>query len=54
MIDLEYSNGWTNTPEIVIKCRLLKHEIEIKNVSRCVTEYSCEICDYKYKIDSGG
>lgn len=53
MKDLSYANGWKETPEIVKKCEKLGHKKEFKTIGRCLTEYYCHICDYKYKIDSG-
>lgn len=52
MKDLGYANGWRKQPEIVKNCTHVK---DIKqNRSGSVTEFSCKICGYRYKVDSGG
>lgn len=56
--DLSYENGWSETPEIVKKCKELRrngehHEYEGKQVYRCVTQHTCRTCGYTYKVDSG-
>jgi hypothetical protein len=52
--DLGYANGWKNTPDIVEKCRKKKHSISGVTVSNCLHEYFCDICKYKYQVDSSG
>jgi len=52
MIDLGYANGWKGTPEIVQKCSDLGHQQYSKTVGKCLTEYGCEECGYKYLVDS--
>lgn len=52
MIDLGYANGWRETPDVVKACKVAGHEKTIKNVGRCLTEYSCPVCGYKYLVDS--
>uniref|UniRef100_A0A6M3LRB5 Uncharacterized protein n=1 Tax=viral metagenome TaxID=1070528 RepID=A0A6M3LRB5_9ZZZZ len=55
MIDLGYMNGWhEGAPEIITKCRKLKHMIFSQNVGKCLNRYGCEICGYSYLIDSSG
>jgi hypothetical protein len=50
--DLGYANGWKNgTPDIVKNC---KHDKKIKQIRMHVEEYSCEICGFKFKVDSSG
>ena len=50
MIDLGYANGWgKETPEIVQKC---PHREESRSVGRCLREYYCLICGFKYLVDS--
>jgi hypothetical protein len=55
MKNLGYANGWTETPEEVVKCNELGHRDQrwARNVGRCLTEYGCNECGYTYKIDSG-
>lgn len=48
-----YANGWEHTPEKIKKCKELKHRAQTRIIGRCLTEVSCETCQYKYKIDSG-
>jgi len=60
MKDLGYANGWRETPEIVEKCGAThdrgdqgeKHRFYSKNVGRCLNEYGCLTCGYKYLVDS--
>ena len=56
MEDLGWANNWRETPEIVKKCRALKHSRTDKDVGpphrgleHVVT---CEICGYVYRYDS--
>ena len=50
--NLGYSNRWSKLPIEITKCSDLKHDIYRKEIKRCVTEYTCEICGYFYKEDS--
>jgi hypothetical protein len=53
MKNLGYMNGWgSKVPAEVELCKLKGHKRDKKEVGRCVNEYSCKICEYKYKIDS--
>lgn len=54
--DLGYANGWSETPEIVEKCKKLGHKIESEKdlAFNCVNHYWCPICNYRYSIDSSG
>jgi len=53
MKNLGYMNGWFDgTPEELKKCRELGHELEKETIGRCLNEYTCDICNIKYKIDS--
>ena len=54
MKNLGYMNGWSKTPDVVEKCKELGHREEPKEIGRCLNEYWCEECGYKYTIDSGG
>ena len=47
------ANGWSETPEVVVKCRELGHSTVGKTVGRCLTRYTCHKCGYTYKVDSG-
>lgn len=53
MENLGYANGWPSTPEIREKCYNLGHKLVVKNIGRCLNEYTCPICKYSYKVDSG-
>lgn len=46
------ANGWSKTPQIVLDCEKAGHELQGKNIGRCLNEYSCPICGYKYTVDS--
>lgn len=55
MKDLGYANAWGDTPEIVKKCRKLKHQLTTGGKERSsVHVVKCAICDYIYKYDSSG
>jgi hypothetical protein len=53
-VNLGYANGWVydKTPTIVEICDKQKHKLWSRNVGKCLTEYGCDICGYKYKVDS--
>ena len=52
--DLGYANGWMGkVPEEVKKCRKLKHPVSPKELGRSLNQYTCKVCGYAYKIDSG-
>jgi len=44
-----YANAWDETPDRVKNC---EHTRKSKEVGRCLTLYSCEICQYEYLVDS--
>jgi len=50
--DLDYMNGWKETPDIVKKCQELDHELDGGQIGNCHYSYYCPICKYSYKIDS--
>ncbi len=50
--DLGYANGWKDTPDIVKKCHEMGHIQNGRNVGRCLHEYGCGACKYKYLVDS--
>jgi len=55
LADLGYANGWGGkAPDIVRACRASKHSCKATDLGRCLTEWRCEICGYKYKVDSSG
>ena len=54
---LGYANGWASTPDVVVSCRAAcsrgeMHDRTTEDVGRCVTEYTCRTCKYKYRVDS--
>lgn len=53
MTDYGYANGWKKVPDKVKKCRELEHALNIIKINRCLNEYTCRICDYTYRVDSG-
>ena len=51
--DLGYANGWNGKmPEIIGECESKGHTRYEQNIGRCLHEYGCEICAYKYYVDS--
>lgn len=46
------ANGWLELPSLVTICLEKKHSVEKKGIGRCLTEVKCDICKYKYQIDS--
>jgi|WetSurMetagenome_2_1015567.scaffolds.fasta_scaffold125256_4 hypothetical protein len=50
---LGYENGWNKDPNIVVKCRDLKHRIIHKSLARKFDNIAyCPDCRYYYKYDS--
>jgi len=58
-----YPNGWDGPkvyiegtpPEEYTKCRELGHKLEcISNHQRCLTTYTCPICQITWQVDSSG
>lgn len=52
MKDLGIMNGWNETPPEYRACKEAGHEMIVENLGRCYNEYSCEICQIKYRVDS--
>lgn len=62
MRNLGWVNAWDMYPEkpasiearkIVQECRENKHKVkETSGFGRCVSEITCEVCQYTYSIDS--
>jgi len=52
--DLGYANSWTKIPDIVKACEARRHIPEEISRGRCLTEYRCEACGYRYLVDSSG
>lgn len=55
--DLGWVNGWSETPEIVKKCRELNHDTTDTDEGRIKyrgydTVTRCATCGYKYHCDS--
>jgi len=53
--DLGWANGWGETPEIVKKCRELKHtttDVDHSHMRGTNHEVRCDICGYIYRYDS--
>lgn len=51
-IDFGTANGWLETPELVKRCVGKKHSPKQTGIGRCLTEVKCELCRYKYTVDS--
>jgi predicted SprT family Zn-dependent metalloprotease len=54
MTNLGYNNEWRDVPEIVKNCLEHEHIVQVKNIAKSTKEYTCPLCDYKYKQDSSG
>ena len=52
MENLGYANGWKEIPEIVKQCREKHHKIDQRVTGRCIQQYTCHVCGYKYEVDS--
>jgi len=50
--DYGYVNGWAETPEEVRECERKHHRMYSKPRGKCDTEYGCEICKFKFRVDS--
>jgi len=50
--DFGYINGWSVIPDEVQQCMTLMHTKHFLLIRKHVTEVSCDICKFKYKIDS--
>lgn len=51
-INFGTANGWTETPDLVKRCVAKKHSPGQIGIGKCLTEVKCELCRYKYTIDS--
>jgi len=53
---LGWANGWKDTPEIVRRCREMKHKRQEYHLGRTPMDHThlitCEDCGYWYKVDS--
>lgn len=52
--DLGWANGWKATPEVVSKCLEADHKTIDREVRLCDHEIRCDICGYRYRMDSSG
>lgn len=53
--NLGWANGWRETPEILKKCRELKHKtsgVDHSHMRGTNHEVRCDICGYVYRYDS--
>ena len=51
--DLGWLNGYNNgLPEEYEKCRAQGHKVSGREVGNCAYEYTCNICNITYSIDS--
>jgi len=49
LIHLGCANGWETEPEKIRRCT---HELIRTNLGNCLNEYTCNICNYTYTLDS--
>lgn len=55
MSDLGYANGWgDDVPQIRLNCKASGHVTQEETIGRCLREVRCEVCNYKFKVDSSG
>lgn len=58
MKNLGYMNEWykedLERDNILLECENENHELSKEIIGNCLTEYTCEICGYKYRVDSSG
>jgi len=52
--DLGYANSWFATPYLVERCNELGHEVQEEKLGECLRKVSCNLCKYKYMVDSSG
>ena len=53
--DLGYLNGYNNgMPVEYEKCQAQGHTMVGRKIGNCTYEYTCNICNITYKIDSSG
>jgi predicted Zn-ribbon and HTH transcriptional regulator len=52
MKDLGTANGWQDTPVAYEQCHALKHTLKAEKLGAGLTEYSCEVCGFKFREDS--
>jgi hypothetical protein len=50
--DLGWANDWSEWPEIFKRCRELDHDVISVKKGECLHEDRCDICGYKYMVDS--
>jgi hypothetical protein len=54
--NLGYANGWQqggDNQKVISVCKNVGHVRSSFQVSKSIIEYQCDICGYKYRIDSG-
>ncbi len=52
--NLGFVNGWKETPQIVSDCEAAGHKRRgTHDGTRCLSETFCDICNYKFSMDSG-
>ncbi|MEN6404014.1 MAG: hypothetical protein ABFD94_18875 [Armatimonadia bacterium] len=52
LVNLGMANGWKEYPPIVCACLDAKHPQQQRTIGRCLTEFRCETCGYRYEVDS--
>ncbi len=56
VVNLGWANGWNKEPEIVTKCKTLKHKPTETSEGPPFRKFThtvrCDICGYVYKYDS--
>jgi hypothetical protein len=56
IVNFGYKNGWPENSgchTVVRVCKNIGHVRTSFQVSKSITEYQCNICGYKYRIDLG-
>jgi hypothetical protein len=45
-------NGWIKRPTKVVQCEQDGHKVKEERLGDCYYEYTCDICNIKYTVDS--
>lgn len=46
------ANGWLMQPQELKECEKQRHKQKEQQLGNCYHEYTCDICNIKYTVDS--